>query len=217
MPISSFIQAAGFGALRDRRSLGESGSIVVKSAMLNKFAFRLGFRHSECMIFMNYRLILACSVALGLLMLGVWAYRVMRSQKRTLLRQSVRLIAGGITSPGVLSVSFVGCGELVTTNSDAIYSPDHRYAVRTSYVDAGATGGSTSATIFSHHGFRSENIFSDGSEGVEAKNFRWLSNSEVPIEYSLYPDEERLNCASSKEIKITCQPVFTQYSQAAKP
>ena len=99
---------------------------------------------------------------------------------------------------------------LVTTTSAPVFSPDHTRALRVTDHDEGGLGGSTTVDVFWDHGLHSNMIFNGGWKQVEAKDVRWLSNSEILLPYSLISPEYRPDvCKGFAEIKVTCIPVPT--------
>lgn len=160
------------------------------------------------MIFMNYRAMLFFFVCLGLLSLGV-RLCLSLNEKRSTLGTSFRVLAA-VSVMGLSCLSFLlfGCGMLMNTSSNPIFSPDHRYAIRLTDSDQGATGGSTSVEVFWSHGLRSETIFTGREKQVEAKDIRWLNNSTILLPYYLptgaYPPE---TCKGFSEVKVSCVPV----------
>jgi hypothetical protein len=145
---------------------------------------------------------------LAAFLLSLWGFVYFKRKRPAVLRiagQSFSAVIASIFGLIILLMVFgylMGCGKADTTSS-AIYSPDHTQAVFLMTYDYGATGGETTATLYSHHGLGQTFIYDGEWQTVQEKNIHWLSNSELQIQYeSGYPP---VRCQSSKAVKVTCE------------
>jgi hypothetical protein len=159
------------------------------------------------MLFIDYDIILTYAVCIGITVLGLGIYRSMKTVRSIYLRLSARFLASGLVAFGsLLLLFFAGCGGPGGANSNPIFSPDHRYAVRVSDFDYGATGGDTSVSVFGDYGFRNATVLYGPWKIVRAKDIRWKSNSEVLIQFQPNTAYDPPNCKNLGSVKVTCVP-----------
>ena len=152
-------------------------------------------------------LILALLVVAG----GVFGYRKARKLQQRIARFSVRLItlpiagAGSLLAILLLSVmifsKMLGCEK----DSAPLYSPSRNLAARVENADEGATGGETYVVLYWAHGLRSETVYCGPWASVEPKDIRWVSNSELAIQYSYsLSGNDGYYCKSPSSVRVDC-------------
>lgn len=163
------------------------------------------------MIFIDYRLILLFAVPVILLALSVWGNAFVGRGKDSLVRSLARIAMIGLGSLSSLALLIIGCETIwtSTTNSNPIFSPDHKSAVRVIVDDAGALGGDTAVDVYTNHGFKNGTILAGDWKIVEAKDIHWLSNTEILIEYDATSGSHQPDCKRFNDIHVICQPLVT--------
>jgi hypothetical protein len=130
--------------------------------------------------------------------LGLWAVRKRRRTVRLFVQFLFTLVALG----GVSALLLMWWG--ISTSHDysaPVYSPNQKMAVRIDDYNARGFGGSyNSVELFSAHGFRSDEVFSEEWKAVETASLRWKSDSELEISYQGTVG----TCASTVHVKVRC-------------
>lgn len=152
------------------------------------------------MLFIDWRFLQMWAVGVSLLFASVWIMRAVR-KKRALLRVTSRLLSACVASLSVLlllliTLVAIGC----ETHGIPVYSLDGRYAARCEDFDGGALGGNTGVRLFADHGFDTKFVFTGGWKSVEGQNVRWLSDTELEIDYI----DEMTSCNDAGRIKVRC-------------
>jgi len=163
------------------------------------------------MIFPDYSTIGIVAICLGLCGGSVYLFRS-TGLSSTIIKVPTRLVSGLVVACSVLALGMFGCASAwnVTTRSAPIYSPDHLRALRITDTDAGALGGFTGITLYSHHGLIGRTIFAGDWKAAESQTVRWLNNSEVVIRYDasyIHPPR----CDSAEGVSVKCEPVTYTY------
>ena len=162
------------------------------------------------MIFPNYGTLGRLAICIAPIVFGVLLYRLVRSN-----RPSVKVPARALgillcLCGGLLSLLY-GCMSAfsATEYSSALYSPNHRYAIRVENWDAGALGGITSVILYSRFGLITKTIFSGEYAQTDKATIRWLNNSEVSIDYYIDPYESSRPpfCEGTGTITVSCRPI----------
>lgn len=158
------------------------------------------------MIFLDYGKIGEYAIILGMLVAGTWAFRCVRSKRKS-IRVAVR----------VVSIAVIGLSSLLTvillmlesfgstTWSPPIYSPDHKRAIRIADYDEGALGGDTAVELYSNRGLLSETVFYGSWDTVKPEDVHWDDNSNVTISYAV--DARDADCSGSKSIQVHCERI----------
>jgi len=160
------------------------------------------------MVFIDYRQTLIVMVPISLISVGALGYWVLRRKAGFFAWAIARSTMIAIGSLGFLLLLAVGCaaGFTKTTRSIPVFSPDYTYAARVTDFDAGAIGGDTSVTVYANHGVRNATVLTGGWKIVGAQDVRWLTNSELLVEYPTDTGYDPPICKSFGSIKVTCRP-----------
>ncbi len=152
------------------------------------------------MLFIDWGLIQVWAVGVFLLFASVWVMRAVR-KKRALLRVTSRLLGACLAAVSVLLLLLITLGSIgCNTHGIPIYSPNGKYAARCEDSDSGGLGGDTGVQLFADHGFDTKFVFMGGWKSVESQNVRWLSDTELEIDYI----DEMTSCNNAGRIKVRC-------------
>lgn len=171
------------------------------------------------MIFPNYGTLGRLAICIAPIVLGVLLYRLVRSNRPS-VKLSARVLGVLLCLCGGFLSLLYGCVSAfsATEYSSALYSPNHRYAIRVENWDAGALGGSTSVTLYSHFGLITKTIFAGEYAQTDRDAIRWLSNSEISIDYDKNPYESSRPpfCEGTGRITVSCRPVEYKYPRTVQ-
>jgi hypothetical protein len=165
------------------------------------------------MIFPNYRTIVVIAICIAPIVVGVLLFRGVRLA-RLGFKVPTRIFSVLLCMCGGCLLFLYGCMSTFssTEHSSAIYSPDHRKAMRIENWDAGALGGSTSVVLYSHFGVITKTIFSGEYYQADKSSVQWLNNSEILIRYdSSYGTSTSPFCEGSRSVAVRCEPVKYAY------
>jgi len=165
------------------------------------------------MIFPNYQAMAVIGICIAPLILGGLLFRIVRTT-RSVVRIPTRIFSVLLCVCGACLISLWGFMNFYftsTQHSSAIYSPDHRQALRVETWDAGAVGGGTSVILYSHFGLITKTIFSGEYAQVDKNSVRWLSNSHVLIEYDNSYETANPFCDGSRSVSVKCMAVAFTY------
>ena len=158
------------------------------------------------MVFVNWWLVGETTLAVLLIAAGSVGFAKAKILPQRILTLGVRAVCVPVAGLGtilgllLLLETVSGC----KTVSAPIYSPSGRTAARLYYFDVGATGGGTYVRLFWARGFRQQKVFSAPWRAAGASEIRWISDSEMTIEYSGGAAAHDIYCASTSAVKIVC-------------
>jgi hypothetical protein len=160
-------------------------------------------------MFIDWRQASVYGVIVAVLLGSIWLFRKVRSttpRLRILIQICSALVAGVSL---LLLLMFLGV-ELMSksTNSELLYSPDRKFALRVESETSGALGGDTDILLYSHHGMASHRIYVGEFWSVRLEDIRWVNNRELLISYPMSPsDRPPYECGGTfGDIKVQCAP-----------
>jgi hypothetical protein len=165
------------------------------------------------MMFPNYQAMAVIGICIAPVIVGGLLFRIVRST-RPVVRIPTRIFSVLLCVCGVCLISLWGFMNFYftsTRHSSAIYSPDHQDAIRVETWDAGAVGGGTNVVLYSHFGLVTKAIFSGDYAQVDKNSVRWLSNSQVVIEYDKSYEIANPFCEGSRSVSVKCVAVAFTY------
>ncbi len=152
------------------------------------------------MLFINWRLIQVWTVGVSLLFVSVWTMQAVR-KKKALFRVPSQLLSACVASISVLLLFLITLGAIgCEKHGVPIYSPNGKYAARCEDYDSGGLGGNTGVQLFADRGFDTKFIFMGGWKSVESQNVKWLSGTELEVDYL----GEMISCNDAGRIKVRC-------------
>ena len=153
-----------------------------------------------------------CVAIVATLFGSVWLFRKVRNTTPRLGTplQVLSVLVAGISA--LILLLFLG-GRVISksANSELLYSPDRRLALRVESESTGALGGGTDILLYSHHGLTSRFIYVGEYESVQLDDVHWVNDREVLISYPKSPqDRPPYKCGGTfGNIQVQCAPRMT--------
>ena len=160
--------------------------------------------HSQTMVFLDPSAIIACSVLVFLVALGVIGFCFAR-RKTGLIRLLFRIGSIVILAGCLVVTAAWRLGAALAAYSVPIYSPDHKHAFRVEEENIDSRG-VTRVYLYSDHGLVVNRVFEGIWRSTKVEDIHWLTNSEASILYE-YSTEKYL-CASTRDVKVSVQRRF---------
>ena len=156
------------------------------------------------MLFIEWWIVrrLACGILLALA--SIWLFWAVRKR-----RSAIRLPLQLLNVPAAMLSALFLCLTLMATlpaqsYGNPIYSPDRTLAVRAENSDEGAMGGVTVVTLYRWHGFNTSRVYDGSFLSVEDKDLRWISNSELRIDYRIDYKDIFERCRNAGGVSVHC-------------
>ncbi|MGP8270028.1 MAG: hypothetical protein ACLQLH_08175 [Terracidiphilus sp.] len=151
-------------------------------------------------------------IILALLMIaaGVFGFKKARKLHHRFARFGLRLVSMPLAGVGtvfaLLLISILIFSRMWGCEKDSapIYSPSGDLAVRVENTDEGALGGETYVVLYWAHGIRIETVYFGPWASVEPKDVRWVSDSELAIQYAYTFSGDGYYCKSLRNVSVTC-------------